>query len=98
MIPVYDVLSGSSHLSLEGAQEFFQERDGAFRLSQQPLNGEAAPCEVICLGMQFDTMLAYNELLASRPWTADLAAIAKDHELSITLTTRKAGASGAREA
>jgi hypothetical protein len=34
---------------------------------------------VICLGMQFDAMLAYNELLAFRPWTADLAAIAKDH-------------------
>jgi hypothetical protein len=34
--------------------------------------------------MQFDTMLAYNELLASKPWTADLAAIAKDHELPLS--------------
>jgi hypothetical protein len=89
MTPVYDVLSGISHLSLEGAQEFFRDRDGVIRLSQQPLNGEAAPCEVICLGMQFDTMLAYNELLASRPWSADLAAIAKAHDLSAVLATRK---------
>jgi hypothetical protein len=41
--------------------------------------------------MQFDTMLAYNELLASKPWTADLAAIAKDHELPVNLATRQPG-------
>ena len=81
MIPVYNVISGITHLSLEGAQAFFEDRDGAIHLSQQPRKGESAPCEVICLGMQFDTMLAYNELLTPRPWTADLAAIAKDHEL-----------------
>jgi hypothetical protein len=34
-------------------------------------------------------MLAYNELLASKPWTADLAAIAKDHELPVNLATRQ---------
>ena len=39
--------------------------------------------------MQFDTMLAYNELLADKPWTADLAVIAKDHGLSVNLTTRR---------
>ncbi len=89
MIPIYNVISGVSHLSLEGAQVFFQDRDGAIRLSQQPLHGEVAPCEVICLGMQLDTMLAYNELLAFRPWTADLAAIAKDHELPANLATRQ---------
>jgi hypothetical protein len=49
------------------------------------------PNQVTCLGMQFDAMLAYNELLASRPWTADLAAIAKDHELLAVLATRKGG-------
>ena len=91
MIPVYNVISGITHLSLEGAQAFFEDRDGAIRLSQQPRKGEAAPCEMICLGMQFDTMLAYNELLSPRPWTADLAAIAKDHELPAILTTRKPG-------
>ena len=91
MIPVYDVISGITHLSLEGAQAFFQDRDGAIRLSQQPIRAEAAPCEVICLGMQFDTMLAYNELLSPRPWTADLAAIAEDHELAAVLATRRAG-------
>jgi hypothetical protein len=79
MIPIYNVISGITHLSLEGAQAFFQDRDGAIHLSQQPLRSEAAPCEVICLGMQFDTM----------PWTADLAAIAKDHELPANLATRR---------
>jgi hypothetical protein len=89
MIPVYDVISGITHLSLEGAQVFFHHRDDEICLSQQPISGESAPCEVICLGMQFDTMLAYNELLTSRPWTAELAAIAKDHELPAVLATRK---------
>ena len=41
--------------------------------------------------MQFDTMLAYNELLTFRPWTADLAAIAEDHELPANLATRQPG-------
>jgi hypothetical protein len=91
MIPIYNVISGITHLSLEGAQAFFQDRDGAIHLSQQPFKGEVAPCEVLCLGMQFDTMLAYNELLAFRPWTADLAAIAKDHELPVNLATRQPG-------
>jgi hypothetical protein len=91
VIPIYDVISGLTHLSLVGAQVFFQDRDGTVRLSQQPLTGEVAPCEVIWLGMQFDAMLACNELLASRPWTADLAAIAKDHELLAVLATRKGG-------
>lgn len=91
MLPVYDVLSGIAHLSLEGAQAFFQGSDDAIRLWQQPNKGEAAWCEVICLGMQFDTMLAYNELLSTRPWTADLAAIAQDHDLAAVLATRRPG-------
>ena len=44
---------------------------------------------MVCLGVQFDTMLAYNELLASRPWTAELAAIAKDHQLPAGLAARR---------
>jgi hypothetical protein len=91
MIPVYNVISGISHLSLEGAQLFFQDTDEAIRLWQEPRHGEVAPCEVICLGMLFDTMLAYNELLISRPWTVELAAIAKDHELPGILATRRSG-------
>jgi hypothetical protein len=91
MIPVYNVISGITHLSLEGAQVFFRDRDGAIQLLQQPIRAEAAPCEVICLGMQFDTMLAYNELLSLRPWTADLAAISEDYELPAVLATRSAG-------
>jgi hypothetical protein len=90
VIPVYNVISGITHLSLEGAQQFFQYRDDTIRLSQEPIMREAAPCEVICLGMLFDTMLNYNELLASKPWTPDLTAIAKDHELSVALAARKA--------
>jgi hypothetical protein len=89
MVPIYDVMSGLTHLSLEGAQEFFRAGDGPYRLSQQPLNGEVVPCEVLCLGMLFDSMLAYNELLVSKPWTAELAAIAKDHDQSTVRATRK---------
>ena len=47
------------------------------------------PCETVCLGMQFDTMLAYNELLGTRPWTAPLAAIAEDHDLPVRLAARR---------
>ena len=89
MIPVYDVISGRTHLSLEGAQEFFQNGDGAFCLSQQPRHNELMPCEDVCLGMQFDTMLAYNELLRTRPWTAQLSAIAEDHGLPARLAVRR---------
>jgi hypothetical protein len=96
MIPVYDVISGHTHLSLDGAQEFFHDGDAALSLSQQPRHNELMPCEDICLGMQFDTMLAYNELLAGRPWTADLAAIAMDHELPVNLATRRPGRSAER--
>ena len=34
MIPVYNVISGITHLSLEGAQVFFQDKNGAIHLSQ----------------------------------------------------------------
>jgi hypothetical protein len=90
MIPVYDVISGCSHLSLEGAQEFFQNGDGAIGLTRQPRHNELMPCEDVCLGMQFDTMLAYNELLRTRAWTAQLAAIAEDHGLPAKLAARRA--------
>jgi len=89
MIPVYNVLSGITHLSLEGAQTFFEDREGAIRLSQHPFRGEVAPCEQICLGMQFDAMLAYNQLLTGQPWAAELSSIATDHGLSMQLTVRK---------
>jgi Family of unknown function (DUF5677) len=89
LIPVYDVISGHSHLSLEGAQEFFQNGEGAIGLTQDPRHNELMPCEDICLGMQFDTMLAYNELLRTRPWTAQLSAIAGDHGLPVRLVARR---------
>lgn len=89
LIPVYDVISGHAHLSLEGAQEFFHNGDDAIRLTQYPRHNELMPCEDVCLGMQFDTMLAYNELLRTRPWTARLWAIAEDHGLPAKLTARR---------
>ena len=91
IVPVYNVLSGVSHLSLEGAEAFFQNRDDAIGLWHQPRKGEAAWCEELSLGMQFETMLAYNELLSTRPWTADLAAIAEDHNLTALPTRRRPG-------
>jgi hypothetical protein len=91
MIPAYHVFSGGAHLSLEGAQAFFQDKDGVIGLWQEPRKGVPQRCEMLCLGMQFDTMLAYNELLSPRPWTADLAAIGKDYEMSAVLKTRMHG-------
>lgn len=89
MIPVYNVLSGITHLSLEGAQTFFQDKDDAVQLSQQPFRGEVAPCEQIAFGMQFDAMVAYNQLLVGQPWTIDLAAIGQEYEISVQLYVRK---------
>jgi hypothetical protein len=85
LVPVYDVLSGLTHMSLDGAQEFFENGDGTLRLWQLPRHGVLMPCEAACLGMQFDTMAAYNELLGTRPWTAPLAAIAEDHDLPVRM-------------
>jgi hypothetical protein len=61
--------------------------------ADRPLHNELMPCEVVCLGMQFDTMLAYNELLRTRPWTGQLAVIAADHGLPVRLATRQGAAS-----
>lgn len=88
LVPVYDIVSGRVHLSLEGAQEFFQSMDNTIALSQQPRHNELMPCDDICLGMQFDAMLAYNELLRTRPWTAELLSIAEDHGLPTRLAVR----------
>jgi hypothetical protein len=88
MVPVYSVLSGISHLSLEGAQMFFEDKGDTIRISQKP-PGELMPCEQVCLGMQFDAMLAYNKLLEGKPWTAALTEIATDHQLPLKLTTRR---------
>jgi len=96
MVPVYNVLSGLTHLSLTGAEEFFQTKPDGIHVTQEPIHREVMPCEEVSLGMQFDTMLAYNELLTGKPWTADLAAIAKDHELSANLATRRPGRSAER--
>jgi hypothetical protein len=83
MLPIYDTLSGVSHLSLEGAQEFFRETDTTVTLSQRPLATPiAAYCETLCLGLQFDAMFACNELFPARPWSAALADIARDHDLT----------------
>ncbi len=89
LIPVYDVISGHAHLSLEGAQEFFQHGEDVIALTQQPRHNELMPYEDICLGLQFDTMLAYNELLRTWPWTARLSAIAEDHALPVRLAARQ---------
>jgi hypothetical protein len=89
MIPIYDVISGHTHLPLEGAQEFFQSGDAGVRLSREPRHNELMPCEDISLGWQFDTMLAWNELLRTRPWTVQLSAIAEDCGLPVRLAARR---------
>jgi hypothetical protein len=89
MVAVYHVLSGIAHLSLEGAQTFFKEKGNTVQVWREPYRGELMPCEQICLQMEFAAMLAYNELLNGKPWTAALAEIGKDHGLSLTLTVRK---------
>lgn len=90
MLPVYDTLSGLSHLSLEGAQEFFRETTTTVALSQNPLETPLAThCETLSLGLQFDSMFACNELFPARPWSAALAEIARDHDLTPPLPANR---------
>lgn len=89
MVSVYHVLSGMTYLSLEGAQAFFKDEDGALRVWQNPHRGEVIPCEQVSLQMQFAAMLAYNDLLDGKPWTSALVEIARDHGLSLERAARK---------
>jgi hypothetical protein len=57
LIPVYNVFSGGALVSLEGARAFFQDKDGAIRLWQEPRKGVPQLCEMLCLGIQLGAAL-----------------------------------------
>lgn len=95
LVPIYDVLSGQAHLSTQAAGAFFQTTDEAARLWLEPRFGEVVACEELCLLVLFDTMKAYNALLAGRPWSDALAAIAADYaDLTTELPKRRKPSGG----
>jgi hypothetical protein len=81
--PAYDALSSASHLSNVGAQRFVSMSGGTTFLSLTPLIDEPVDCLVFSMKMQFDAMLAYNELLTNTPWRGDLYRIAGEYGIEV---------------
>jgi hypothetical protein len=81
--PLYDSLSSWTHLSSVGAQQFFSMSGGVVALSLTPHIDEPVDCLIVCLKMQFDTMLAYNQLLTGDPWRGALYRIAARYGLEV---------------
>lgn len=87
----YHLESRFVHPTLTGAQMFFQDNDEAIVLSQVPIHKEVVPCQLFALSVLHGAMLAFNELLAGRPWTATLEEIAQEFGLTAKLPTWSTG-------
>lgn len=79
------------HPTLTGAQMFFQDDGKAIVLSQLPIHKEVVPCQLFALWVLHDAMLAFNELLAGRPWTIALEKIAQEFGLVAQMPTWSTG-------
>lgn len=89
LLLVYDAESSFSHASLMGAQAFFRDTGKAIALGTKPEPAEFVPCLIIGLSVMFTSMLAYNELLISKPWTDTLQEVATDFGFGLTLPKRR---------
>ncbi|MEU6898801.1 DUF5677 domain-containing protein [Streptomyces virginiae] len=74
----YQVDSRFVHPTLTGAQMFFKDDGEAFHVSQMPIHEEIVACHLYSLWILHAAMLAFNEVLIGKPWTAELEKIAKD--------------------
>jgi hypothetical protein len=81
----YQVDSRFAHPTLTGAQLFFEEDGEAFRVTQTPLREELVACHLYCLWIFHIAMLAFNEVLAGKPWTTELEQVAKEYGFTMTL-------------
>ncbi|MGW2040304.1 DUF5677 domain-containing protein [Streptomyces virginiae] len=81
----YQVESRFTHPTLTGVQMFFKDDGEAFHVSQMPIQDEVVACDLYCLWIFHVAMLAFNEVLTDKPWTAELEAIAKEYGFATTL-------------
>lgn len=95
---MYDAMSKFVHPTMIGAQVFFETPPSASEpdkddlvVSLTPRFPELLPCLEYGLGMLHMAMLAYNELLIGKPWTAELEAVAEDFGLDKTVPQRQPG-------
>ncbi|MFV2096190.1 hypothetical protein ACFHW1_11970 [Micromonospora sp. LOL_014] len=87
----YQLESRFVHPTLTGAQMFFQDNGEAIVLSQIAIHKELVPCHLFALSVLHGAMLAFNQLLADRPWTADLEKIAQDFGLTSKMPISSGG-------
>lgn len=90
-VPIYNSLSGISHLSTVGAQRFVRESPSGWDAQQVPFGPfeYGALCLEIALPVLVDAMAAFDKLLAGRPWRPELERIAEEYEMVITDAKRK---------
>ncbi|MFJ9643223.1 DUF5677 domain-containing protein [Streptomyces sp. NPDC101206] len=81
----YQVDSRFVHPTLTGAQMYFKDDGEAFHVSQMPIHEEIVACHLYCLWILHVAMLAFNEVLDSKPWTSELEAVAKEYGFATTL-------------
>ncbi|MDX3077319.1 DUF5677 domain-containing protein [Streptomyces sp. MI02-7b] len=81
----YTVESRFTHPTPTGVQMFFKDDGEAFHVSQAPIHEEIVPCRLYCLWILHAAMLAFNEVLQGKPWSAELEEVAKEYGFMITL-------------
>ncbi|XUL89450.1 DUF5677 domain-containing protein [Streptomyces galilaeus] len=74
----YTVESRFTHPTPTSVQMFFKTEDEALHVSQMPIHDEPVACQLYCLWIFHLGMLAFNEVLTDKPWTAELEQVAKE--------------------
>lgn len=82
---LYTVESRFTHPTPTGVQMFFKDNGEAIHVSQAPIHEEIVACQLYCLWILHIAMLAFNEVLAGKPWTAELGQVAKEYGFATTL-------------
>ena len=88
-VPIYNVLSVLSHLSLTGAEGYVRTAKGGWNASQTLFEPELAPCVSIAFSLLLDAMAAFDAMLIGRPWRVVLEEIASEYGATITYAKRE---------
>ncbi|MFC9888596.1 DUF5677 domain-containing protein [Streptomyces pilosus] len=82
---LYTVESRFTHPTPTGVQMFFKNDGEAIHVSQAPIHEEIVECRLYCLWILHIAMLAFNEVLTSKPWTPELERIANEYGFATAL-------------
>ncbi|MFF3364499.1 DUF5677 domain-containing protein [Streptomyces misionensis] len=82
---LYTAESRFTHPTPTGVQMFFKDDGEAIHVSQTPIHEEIVACQLYCLWILHIAMLAFNEVLTGKPWTAELEQVAKEYGFATTL-------------